>query len=144
MGKGGGRKCLAYFNPGKKIDVGWACRYTGPMNKPSRRQALQDYKERKIAQGVFAVRCVPTGEVWTGISRNLGQQQNGVWFALKLGSHPNRALQAAWAAHGEAAFGFQALETVEAEDLSDYALANRLKEREAHWRATLNARKVVG
>ena len=114
------------------------------MDKQGRRQILRDYKERKIPAGVFAVRCTVTGEAWVGQSRNLGQQQNRIWFALRQAGHPNPGLRASWAAHGEAAFIFEVLETIEGEELSAYARSNMLKDLDAHWRAQLGATKIVG
>jgi hypothetical protein len=114
------------------------------MDKQSRREAVRDYKERKVGQGIFAVRCAPTGEAWVGASRNLGQQQNGLWFGLRTGGHPNRALQTAWAAHGEGAFTFEVVEALPDEDRSGYELNNLLKDRQRHWLAALGATKVVG
>ncbi|SRR5258708_11945077 len=114
------------------------------MDKQSRRQVVRDYKERTVSQGIYAVRCAVTGEAWVGQSRNLEQQQNGIWFGLRQGGHPNRALQSAWAAHGETAFAFEVLETIEDADLSAYARANLLKDRDAHWRTQLGAPKIVG
>jgi hypothetical protein len=114
------------------------------MDRQSRRDAIRDYKERKVSQGIFAVRCAVTGETWVGKSRNLDQQQNGIWFGLRMGGHPNAGLRAAWAAHGEADFAFEVLETIEDEDLGDYARDNLLKDRDAIWRAKLGAAKIVG
>jgi hypothetical protein len=114
------------------------------MDKQSRREALRQYKEKKPAVGVFAVRCAASGEVWVAASRNLGQQQNGVWFGLRLGSHPNRALQAAWTAHGEAAFVFERLEVLEDRDHSPLAIDLMLKDAEKRWRETLGGGKVTG
>jgi hypothetical protein len=114
------------------------------MDKPNRRQAVRDYKERKVDIGIFAVRCAATGEAWVGASRDLAQQQNRIWFGLKTGGHPNRALQAAWTEHGEAAFAFEVLERASADDLSDYERGNLLKDRDAHWRAALPASKIAG
>ena len=114
------------------------------MDKPNRRQAVRDYKERKVELGIFAVRCAVTGQTWVGGARDPAQQQNRIWFGLKTGGHPNRALQAVWTAQGEAAFSFEVLETVAADDLSDYERANLLKDRDADWRAKLGAAKIVG
>ena len=95
---------------------------------------MQDYKEQKTARpGLFAVRCAASGECWVGVSRNLDRQQNGLWFGLRMGSPTYRAMQAAWSAHGEASFAYEVLEAIEDEDLSEYLLKSRLKEREAHW-----------
>ncbi len=114
------------------------------MDKQTRRQAVRDYKERKVPTGIFAVRCAATGEAWVGSSPDLAQQQNRIWFGLKQGGFPNRALLAAWAAHGEAAFSFEVLEAVDDEGLADYGRASLLKDRSAHWREALGASKIVG
>jgi hypothetical protein len=114
------------------------------MDKQSRRQAVRDYKDRKVPIGIFAVRCAATGEAWVGLSQDLAQQQNRIWFGLRQGGHPNPALRAAWVAHGEPAFAFEVLETLEDEGLSAYARGNLLKDRGAHWRQELGAAKIVG
>jgi hypothetical protein len=114
------------------------------MDKQTRRQAVRDYKERRVPLGIYAVRCAATGEAWVGSSPNLEQQQNRIWFGLRQGGHPNRALLAAWAAHGEAAFSFEVLEAVDDEGLAEYGRASLLKDRDAHWREVLGASKIVG
>ena len=112
------------------------------MDRQSRREAVRDYKERKIEAGIFAVRCLATGETWVASSRNLSQQQNGIWFSLRLGSHINRALQAAWNAHGGETFQYEVLEAIRDQDLSDYSRGVLLKERESHWLDAAGARRL--
>jgi hypothetical protein len=114
------------------------------MDKISRREALRRYKETAPEVGVFAVRCASSGETWVGASKNLGQQQNGIWFGLRTGGHPNRTLQAAWREHGEAAFAFEPLEVLKVKDLSPLAIDLMLKDAEARWRGKLGAAKVAG
>ena len=115
------------------------------MDKASRRDAIRDYKERKPRRGVFAVRCSATGEVWVSASPNLEKQQNSTWFGLRLGSHPNRALQDAWKRHGEDTFGFEILAELASDaDASAYVVRADLKALEAEWRERLGARAVVG
>jgi hypothetical protein len=102
-----------------------------------RKAAIAAYKERKAAVGIFAVRCAASGEVWVGRSPTLDSVQNRFWFSLRLGCHPHRGLQDAWAAHGEKSFAFEVLERLDEEQLLfPDAL---LKERVAHWRSRLNA-----
>lgn len=112
--------------------------------KSDRKQILRDYRERKAPAGVFAVRCATTGQAWVGTTADLSTRQNGVWFALKLGSHPNRDLQAVWKAEGESAFAFQVLETLPEEERSAYEQASKLKDLDAAWRERLGAGKVTG
>lgn len=114
------------------------------MDKQSRREAIREYKEKKTLPGVYAVRSAATGEVWVAASRNIDAQQNGLWFGLRSGGHPNKALQAAWAAYGPDGLGFEVLERIEAEELTPLGLGDLVKARERHWLATLGAKKAVG
>ena len=114
------------------------------MDKTSRRDAIRQYKERKIPVGIFSLRCIATGKAWVGASRNLDGQRNSSFFSLRLGSHRNRDLQAAWnAAGGEEAFEFEVLELLDDEDLGPIGRASWLKEREAYWRAELSAHSAI-
>lgn len=114
------------------------------MDKQSRREALRQYKEQTPSVGVFAVRCAASGQAWVGVSRNLGQQQNGIWFGLRLGSYVNKALQAAWRAHGEGGFTFEVLEVLKTQDVSRLAVDLMLKDADKRWRDTLGAPRLVG
>lgn len=114
------------------------------MDKERKRQIARDYKERKVSPGVYALRCAATGEVWVAPSRNLDAQQNGIWFTLRMGSHPNKALQAVWNAQGEASFVYEIVERIDDEDMTPYIVDAALKERTRHWRATLRAGLAVG
>jgi hypothetical protein len=114
------------------------------MDKSNRRQLVRDYKDRKAPVGVYAVRCAATGEAWVGMSKDLDQQPNRLWFALKLGGHPNKGMQAAYAAHGAEAFAIETLEVLDDKDLGALGRESLLKARDAHWRAELGAGKVVG
>ena len=114
------------------------------MDKQSRRDLVRDYKEKKTVAGVYAIRCAANGEVWVGGSRNIGAQQNGSWFSLRSGGHPNNALQAAWAAQGVDALTFEILERIDDKDLSPMGLADAVKSRTRHWLGELKAQKAVG
>lgn len=114
------------------------------MDKARRKELTEAYRERPKAFGVYAVRCAATGEAWVSGSKTLDKQENGLWFQLDLGGHPNKALQAAYRAHGRAAFAYEPLETFDPEGLSAYEVKNRLTELEGRWRAALGAGKVVG
>ena len=110
------------------------------MDKARRKEIARTYKERVPQQGIFAVHCA--GRTWVSASRHLDTQQNGLWFQLRQGGHPNAALQATWKAQGEAAFAFEVLEEVKNEN--PLLIDSLLKEREQHWRTTLGADKVFG
>jgi hypothetical protein len=112
------------------------------MDGKHKKEMLREYKERKQQQGIFAIRCAATGEAWVAASPNLDAQQNRIWFALRQGGHPNREIQAAWNAHGDAQFRYEILEEVT--DENPLLIASLLKDRERHWRAHLGAGAVIG
>ena len=115
------------------------------MDNARKRELIRAYKDAPVRQGVFAVRCTPTDEVWVSASPNLDKQQTSLWFGLRMGGHPNKAMQAAWTAHGEPAFSFEVLETLELdEDAPAYVARTRLKDRETHWREMLGAARALG
>jgi hypothetical protein len=114
------------------------------MSRERRKALLAAYKEQKPRPGVFAVRCTATGQAWVQAAANLANCRNGVWFPLKIGSHPNKVLQAQWKAHGQGAFVFEELEALEEDDLTGWELTSKLKSRERHWREALNATAVTG
>lgn len=112
------------------------------MDKQRRRDIAREYKERKVPLGIFSLRCAPTGETWIGMSRNLDGAANSALMSLRLGSHRNAAMQAAWKAHGEAAFTYAVVESLD-EDLSPIGKEDWLKARLRHWIAALEARPIV-
>lgn len=114
------------------------------MDAARKRELSAAYKERNARVGVYAVRCGATDQAWVGISRNLDAQENSLRFTLRQASHPNKALQAACAAHGEQAFSYEELEAVDDEALSPIGVRARLAELDQAWRAKLGADKATG
>jgi len=108
------------------------------MKTEDRKAAVAAYKERKPAPGVFAVRCVPTGEAWVGHAADLATIRNRIWFTLDHGSHRTASLQAAWNAHGRDGLSFEELERIDP-DQPAYARDRALKDRTAAWQAELGA-----
>lgn len=104
-----------------------------------RKALLRAYKERKVEAGIYAVRCLVTGQAWVGATADLSNRQNGIWFSLRLGSHRDKSLQAAWNTHGAEAFAFEGVEAIDVEGLDRFGRDSRLKERREHWIAALNA-----
>lgn len=108
------------------------------MRDDEKRAARAAYKERAPAAGIFAVRCLRTGEVWVGQSPNLGSVQNRLNFMLKFGNDDLSGLKAAWSAHGADNFAFEELEQLDDED-AIYVRDKLLKERLAYWVGKLGA-----
>ena len=114
------------------------------MDKTARREAIRDYKEKKPIAGVYAIRCSATGEAWVAGAPNVEPQEQRHWFGLRTGGHANKALQAAWTAHGADAFTFEILERLDDADLTPLGRADLIKSRERHWRDALGAKRAVG
>jgi hypothetical protein len=106
--------------------------------KESRKESIRKFKEQKTPLGAYAVRCTVTGRVWVGVSRNLNATHNGCWFILRSGSHYDKSLQEDWNTHGESAFAYEILETLD-DDIHPMALDSILKDKKLEWVTRLNA-----
>lgn len=111
------------------------------MQQADRRAATAAYKERKVRAGIYAVRCAAAGTVWVGEAPNLDGIANRIWFSLRQGGHRNRAMQAAFAAHGAEGLILEVLETL-AEEENAYLRGRQLAERRAYWQARLRAQRA--
>jgi hypothetical protein len=111
------------------------------MTQEDRKAALARYRERKVAAGIYAVRCTASGERWVGRAPDLSTIRNRIWFTLRHGSHAQPALQAAWNVHGAEALDFEIVEALKPPepDESAYLRDRQLKARLEHWRQTLGA-----
>jgi hypothetical protein len=111
------------------------------LRKDTRKAALAAYRERKVAGGIFAVRCLASGQLWVGAAPDLSTIQNRLWFALRQGASPNKPMQAAWRDHGAENFAFEEVERL-AEEADPYLRDIKRKERLDHWRAAMGAEAV--
>lgn len=98
-----------------------------------RKAAIAAWKDRKVEAGIFAIRCAATGAQWLGRAPDIRTVQTRHWFSLRLGSHTNRALQAAWQAHGEANMQFDVLELLPDEE-DPVARDSELRDALRRWR----------
>ena len=111
------------------------------MTTLDKKAARAAWKERKVAAGIYSVRCSATGEVWLGATPDLATVEGRLWFDLKQGRHRSRTMQAAWNAHGPDAFACREVEQVT--DETEPLFRDRLlKERLAHWCAELGAERI--
>lgn len=108
------------------------------LSKEQKKEAIEKFKERKPLLGIYGVRCIASGQVWVGSSRNLDATRNGIWFGLRNGSHRDIALQREWNAQGEAAFRYEVLEKLD-EDVIPMAVSDLLAGTKKHWMTRLNA-----
>ena len=107
------------------------------MTTVDRKAAIAEYKKRKALAGIFAVRCLASGQIWVGRAPDVDSIETRLRFGLRSGGHRPPAMQAVWHLHGGDSFAFEIVETVE-EELA-YVRDSILKDRLAHWREALGA-----
>ncbi|MGI4747763.1 MAG: GIY-YIG nuclease family protein [Janthinobacterium lividum] len=109
--------------------------------KTDRKAVLIAYRERKIASGIFTVRCSAAERCWVGQAPDLSTIWNRISFTLRHGTHPDRELQSVWIARNGDGFLFE-----EVERLDDEALVmgrdRSLRARLAYWAVTLGATPI--
>lgn len=108
------------------------------MTTSDRKAAKAAYKEQKIVAGIYAVRCLPAGQVWVGAAPNLETIQNRIWFSMRHSVSSFRPLQSAWEEHGEGSFTFEELERLD-DGVSPYRRKDLLQERAVYWQEALQA-----
>jgi hypothetical protein len=111
---------------------------TATTSKADRRHISSEFKERKVPQGIFAIRCTVSGQVWVGSSPNLNAANNSNWFQLRSGVHRNKTLQAAWTQHGEPSFLFEVAEQFE-EEIAALNLRDHMALKKSEWAEALQA-----
>jgi len=101
-----------------------------PMDK---RAAKREYKEAKIAAGVYRVHNTTDDRSLVGSSINVTAILNRHRAGLRMGAHENRDLQSDWNRLGEAAFAFEVLDTLTGEDQPGFDVKRDLATLEELW-----------
>jgi len=99
----------------------------------SRKELHREYKERVKSAGVYQVKNIANGKVLLGSSLNLEGPLNRHKFMLKIGSHPNKALQKDWDELGPDQFVFEILEEFKPKDDPGFNLKDELTLLEMIW-----------
>ena len=108
------------------------------MIAADRKAAKAAYRKRQAVAGIVAVRCVASGEIWVGRATDVDSIETRLRFGLRTNGGIHPTMQSAWNDHGDDSFSFDIVERLEHEDLA-YVRDATLKQRLAHWRATLDA-----
>ncbi|HEU5351392.1 MAG TPA: GIY-YIG nuclease family protein [Terracidiphilus sp.] len=112
------------------------------QSKGSRREAIRQFKEQKPLIGAYSVRCTATGSICVGVTRNLEATKNRCWFSLRNGMFPDKLLQQEWNLHGESAFRYEMLDSLD-EETHPLEVDNLLKEMKGRWVAQCGARPLL-
>ena len=98
-----------------------------------RKALIRQYKESRRPMGVFRVRNTADGRSLVGTSIDLPAMLNRQRAQLRLGAHPNRALQKDWNELGAEAFEFVIVDTLAPPDAPDYDPSGDLRVLEGLW-----------
>lgn len=112
------------------------------MEKSTRKAAIAAYKERKAVAGIYAVRCLASGQCWVGGTPDLSTIRNRLWFTLRQEASPHRPLQEAWRLHGAGAFVLETVEEMKQDEEPPFIRDRRLRDRRAYWLAALQAAPI--
>ena len=104
------------------------------MNK--KKDAINEYKERKLYGGVYTITNTINGRYLIGHTANLKGMQNRFQFSVSSGSAIYSQLQKDWQAMGPEAFTFEVVEELEQKPEQNQAeFLEDLKVLEQLWRA---------
>lgn len=100
------------------------------ISPSARRDIARRARDAFPAMGIYLIRNKQTGQVLVASSRNVHGAMNRIRFELRLGSHPDKALQAQWNHSGPDGFDFDIVELLQEREGSsvDYAEELRLLE----------------
>ncbi len=80
------------------------------MDKQSRRELKEQYKNRARIGGVYCIRCNANEEQWIRTTMDMQGSKNRFLFSLSMDSYPEQCMAKAWNEYGKAAFSFEVLE----------------------------------
>jgi hypothetical protein len=109
---------------------------TANLSSERRRELSRAARDAFPPMGVYALRDASTGAVRVHASRNVHGAINRDQFALRLGSHRDKALQAEWS-RDPARFTFEVLAMVKERSDPDFDYVAELRLLEQLYRAEL-------
>lgn len=113
---------------------------TETEDEMSRRKELIDrYKRQPRVGGVYRVTHTPSGRSLWGTSVNAQSRLNRHQVQLRIGSHPEAAMQADWAADGLDAFAFEIVESVEEQFEPGFSLVDEVESLALLWAERVDA-----
>jgi hypothetical protein len=105
-----------------------------PTSRTDRRAIARQARDAFPPLGVYAIRDRETGRAVIGASRDVHASLHRAQFELRLRSHRDRTLQAAWDLGGAERLAFEVLELVKENQAPDFDYAGELAALEAFHR----------
>lgn len=83
------------------------------MDKQSRKELKEQYKNRTRIGGVYCIKCNVNGEQWIRTTMDIQGSKNRFSFSLSMDSYPEQCMETAWKKYGKSAFSFEVLEELQ-------------------------------
>ena len=106
----------------------------GHLSPSARRQITRQARDAFPCMGIYAIRDKETGKVLVGSSRNVNGAINRAQFELRMRSHSDKALQAAWDHSGPERFAFEIIDLLKESTNPDFDYASELHALEQFYR----------
>lgn len=101
------------------------------MDKKTRKELLEEYKQLKTYMGVIKITNNSNGKICVTAYPNLKNKWINLQGQLEMGMHPNLQLQKDWKDQGPDSFSYEVLEEKETEKVTD--IRWELKQMEKLW-----------
>ncbi|NCB42845.1 MAG: GIY-YIG nuclease family protein [Clostridia bacterium] len=82
------------------------------MEKLSKKELREQYKNREIIGGIYCIKCSGNDEVWLRSAMDLQGSLNRFTFSVSVGSAPEMCMTQAWNTYGKSSFSFEILEEI--------------------------------
>jgi len=86
------------------------------MEKLSKKDLKEQYKNREIIGGIYRINCSGSGETWLRSTIDMQGSLNRFTFSVSVGSAPEMCMKQAWEKYGKSTFSFEALEEMKKKD----------------------------
>ncbi len=83
------------------------------MEKLSKKEIKEQYKNRAVIGGVYSITCTGSGRRWIKSTKDLAGQKNKFEFFTSTNLCPEPGMSVDWKQYGAEAFSFDILEQLE-------------------------------
>ena len=97
------------------------------MEKLTKRELKENYKNRSVIGGVYCIQCNGNGHTWMKSTKNMVGQKNRYQFFFSTNTCPESSMLTDWNTFGAKSFSFIVLEEMEKkETLTDREFADEI------------------
>ena len=107
--------------------------------KKSRKELIEQYKERKITGGIYVIKNTRTGKIALDSTTDMRASRNRFDFSQKTGNCTYKHIQEEWKTYGPQVFAFEVLEELEHGDKqTDYEFESDIAVLKELWKEKLS------